>query len=137
MRFEAPNLGATVTRESGITIAVPHFEDTAKTTQIVGYCAFFLVLEDANVHGKSGLVGWIGANDRHTQGTFVWAEDNSRVSYTNWLDDPNDHWLAEDCVVLVENDHGKWVVSSCYHESDSSAQLFWCQWVLGNNRTPK
>ncbi|PFX14672.1 Fibrillin-1 [Stylophora pistillata] len=49
-------------------------------------------------HRLNGDKGWIGFNDRDTEGTFVWA-GNQSSNFTYWAPrQPNDFKLNEDCV---------------------------------------
>ena len=59
---------------------------------------------------------WIGANDKHREGTMVWVSDKTYVSrgFSNWYPgEPNNSGRSEDCVQLWY-DHGyKWNDASC------------------------
>ena len=73
--------------------------------------------QEANVyvqHRLNGDKGWIGLNDRDTEGTFVWA-GNQSSNFTYWAPhQPNDFRLNEDCVHTLGVRHSfKWNDVSC------------------------
>jgi len=59
---------------------------------------------------------WIGANDKHREGTIVWVSDTTYVSrgFSNWYPgEPNNARRSEHCVQLWY-DHGyKWNDNVC------------------------
>ena len=73
--------------------------------------------QEANVyvqHRLNGEKGWIGLNDRDTEGTFVWA-GNQSSNFTYWApNQPNDFRLDEDCVHTLGVGHSfEWNDVSC------------------------
>ena len=65
-------------------------------------------------HRLNGDKGWIGLNDRDTEGTFVWA-GNQSSNFTYWAPhQPNDFRLNEDCVHTLGVRHSfEWNDVSC------------------------
>ena len=48
--------------------------------------------------------GWIGLDDRKTEGLFAWA-NGKPVKFTNWgTDEPNAQSAASNCVELIAGD---------------------------------
>ncbi|KAL4221709.1 hypothetical protein ACF0H5_019964 [Mactra antiquata] len=57
---------------------------------------------------SSNLATWIGLTDSYSEGNFKWTSGEP-VTYTNWMPGYNGtHHSAEDCVVLLPNNTGKW-----------------------------
>ena len=48
-------------------------------------------------HRLNGAKGWIGLNERGSEGTFVWA-DNEADSFTYWAKNQPNDYDNEDCV---------------------------------------
>lgn len=48
-------------------------------------------------HRMNGAKGWIGLNDRGSEGTFVWA-DNQANDFTYWATNQPNNFNNEDCV---------------------------------------
>lgn len=84
-------------------------------------------------HRLNGDKGWIGLNDRDTEGTFVWAGKQSN-NFTYWAPhQPNDFRLNEDCVHTLGVRHSfEWNDVSCAscHNFTCSEDLDEC---VGNN----
>lgn len=58
---------------------------------------------------------WIGLNDLHTEGTYMWA-DNSPVNYVNWEKGKPSYNYYADCVAMTTGNQvsiGRWDVQSC------------------------
>ena len=59
---------------------------------------------------------WIGANDKHREGTMVWVSDKTYVSrgFSNWYPgEPNNSGRSEDCVLIWKNVGYKWNDAPC------------------------
>jgi hypothetical protein len=68
-----------------------------------------------------GVTGWIGLNDRATEGTWLW-EDGTGPSFTSWnTGEPNDSG-GEDCVHINHARAGGWNDYPC-----ANAQPFVCE----------
>ena len=64
-------------------------------------------------HRLNGARGWIGLNDRGTEGTFVWA-DNQTNNFTYWAKNQPNNFNNEDCVHTLGVKHSfKWNDVSC------------------------
>ena len=78
-----------------------NWTEAQKTCQIYNTSLITVKNQEENVyiqHRLNGDKGWIGFNDRDTEGTFVWA-GNQSSNFTYWAPhQPNDFKLNEDCV---------------------------------------
>lgn len=78
-----------------------NWTEAQKTCQIYNTSLITIKNQEENVyiqHRLNGDKGWIGFNDRDTEGTFVWA-GNQSSNFTYWAPhQPNDFKLNEDCV---------------------------------------
>jgi len=64
-------------------------------------------------HRLNGAKGWIGLNDRETEGTFVWA-DNQPNNFTYWAKNQPNNFNNEDCVHTLGVRHSfMWNDVSC------------------------
>lgn len=56
----------------------------------------------ADPNGPAGSVGWIGLDDRETEGHFIW-QTGTFVPFTNWHPgEPNDSGGNEDCTIMQD-----------------------------------
>jgi len=61
----------------------------------------------------SGYNNWLGANDRHYEGSFRWT-DGSPVNFTGWAyNEPNNSGGGEDCVHMFKSKSNKWNDNDC------------------------
>ena len=61
--------------------------------------------------------GWIGLNDRETDGTYIW-NDGSPFDYDNWHPgEPNNGGSLQGCVALWNDNDGEWEDWWCTTES--------------------
>nr|XP_058952138.1 uncharacterized protein LOC131779589 [Pocillopora verrucosa] len=78
-----------------------NWTEAQKTCQKYNTSLIAVKSQEINVYIQqrlNGDRGWIGFNDRDTEGTFVWA-DNQSSNFTYWAPhQPNDFRLNEDCV---------------------------------------
>ncbi len=88
--------------------------DRRSWTDASAYCAMYgyelVTIDDAGEQTwvaseaqsyTSDKTWWIGANDRDTEGSFVWVGSGFGISYENWNDgEPNDSGSGEDCVEM-------------------------------------
>jgi len=64
-------------------------------------------------HRMNGAKGWIGLNDRESEGTFVWADKQSN-SFTYWAQSQPNDFNNEDCVHTLGVGHSfMWNDVSC------------------------
>ena len=64
-------------------------------------------------HRLNGARGWIGLNDRSSEGTFVWADSRSN-SFTYWAQSQPNDFNNEDCVHTLGIKHSfLWNDVSC------------------------
>ncbi|GAB6032987.1 Fc fragment of IgE, low affinity II, receptor for (CD23) [Chamberlinius hualienensis] len=57
---------------------------------------------------------WLGATDSAEEGTWRWAHDNSKLSFTSWGEgQPDDAHIGEDCMHYFNGDIGKWYDMHC------------------------
>ncbi|XP_071103799.1 macrophage mannose receptor 1-like isoform X2 [Haliotis cracherodii] len=64
------------------------------------------------IRGISIVGLWIGANDRDSEGGWVW-EDRAPFAYMNWVPgEPNDYGNSEDCGFVVTN-NARWNDFNC------------------------
>ena len=59
---------------------------------------------------------WIGANDKHREGTMVWVSDKTNVikGFSNWYPgEPNNSGRSEHCVQLWYDGGYKWNDAHC------------------------
>ncbi|XP_050998425.1 mannose-binding protein A-like [Acomys russatus] len=67
--------------------------------------------ENSAIQEVAKGVAFLGITDEMTEGQFMYVT-GGRLTYNNWrMNEPNDHGLGEDCVVIVEN--GLWNDISC------------------------
>ena len=65
-------------------------------------------------YGSTGHV-WIGLSDIASEGTWVWDEDDSESTYTNWYSAQPDNALGgEHCAHTNYESLGKWNDGRCY-----------------------
>ena len=58
-------------------------------------------------------LGWLGANDKVSEGTFYWV-DSAMLGYTNWNPgEPSNSGGNEDCAVIRGDLAGKWDDRPC------------------------
>ncbi|XP_022787222.1 uncharacterized protein LOC111327330 [Stylophora pistillata] len=78
-----------------------NWTEAQKACQLYNTSLITVKSQEENVyiqHRLNGDKGWIGLNDRDTEGTFVWA-GNQLSNFTYWAPrQPNDFRLNEDCV---------------------------------------
>ena len=78
-------------------------------------------------HRLNGARGWIGLNDRNSEGTFVWADSRSN-SFTYWAQSQPNDFNNEDCVHTLGIRHGfMWNDVSCAscHNYTCSEGVYW------------
>ncbi len=64
-------------------------------------------------HRLNGAKGWIGLNDRDSEGTFIWADKQSN-DFTYWAENQPNDFNNEDCVHTLGAGHSfLWNDVSC------------------------
>ena len=76
----------------------------------------------------NGLDCWIGLDDKATDGTFVWNEDGSTPTYTNWYGSNPVLHAVQNCVkkkLLTSGNvnQGKWDDVGCGKELDYACSM--------------
>ena len=94
-----------------------NWTEAQKTCQRYSANLITVKTQEENVyvqHRLNGEKGWIGLNDRDTEGKFVWA-GNQSSNFTYWAPyQPNDFRLNEDCVHTLGAGHSfMWNDVSC------------------------
>ncbi|XP_062554251.1 perlucin-like [Armigeres subalbatus] len=77
------------------------------------------------IFSKKYTTVWIGANDRETEGHFVWQPTGTAVQYSNWGPTaPNKRGRNKNCVHLVysENRIFEWDDWRCQRESNVACE---------------
>ncbi|XP_046572446.1 C-type lectin BML-2-like [Haliotis rubra] len=67
---------------------------------------------------------WIGVNDRHKEGAWIWDSNQKPVTYTAWASgEPNQSdGHQEDCVIMYSSRSFKWADLAC-----SNKRLYLCE----------
>ena len=70
-----------------------------------------LVLADGQTLGLTAY--WLGGNDLHREGSWVWPSGQP-FTYTNWVEgEPNDQDGKEDCIAIDSPKEYKWMDLNC------------------------
>jgi hypothetical protein len=70
---------------------------------------------------------WLGANDRTTEGKFVWAATGQPVTYTNWDGNNPDNYKEEDCAQILTSNpsiNGRWNDINCDSPVNTDPRVF-------------
>ena len=70
---------------------------------------------------------WLGANDRATEGKFVWAATGQPVTYTNWDGNNPDNYKEEDCAQILTSNpsiNGRWNDINCDSPVNTDPHVF-------------
>lgn len=147
INFHTPRQRFSLKRFSGLLPALSGFcyttsqscknwTEAQKTCQLYNTSLIAVKNQEENVyiqHRLNGDKGWIGFNDRDTEGTFVWA-GNKLSNFTYWAPrQPNDFRLNEDCVHTLGFGHKfTWNDVNCrschnYTCSEGNCFLFFCK----------